>query len=104
MLSRVAEKLYWMARYIERTENTARHKLNRGAIRQEMLITKLILAGKPTQGIGLNDTCAILGLNAQTHCQSEARKEKRRLHVFRRKVMMKNCVAVTKIGACSFEA
>ena len=24
MLSRVAEKLYWMARYIERTENTAR--------------------------------------------------------------------------------
>ncbi|MFZ0469619.1 MAG: alpha-E domain-containing protein, partial [Thiogranum sp.] len=24
MLSRVAERLYWMARYIERTENTAR--------------------------------------------------------------------------------
>ena len=78
--------------------------MNRGAIRQEMLIAKLILAGKPTQWIGLDDTCAILRLNAQTQCQSEARKEKRRLHVFQRKVMMKNCVAVAKIGACSFEA
>ena len=44
MLSRVAENIYWMARYIERTENTARLIMVNTNLLLDLTINQLVHA------------------------------------------------------------
>jgi uncharacterized alpha-E superfamily protein len=58
MLSRVAENIYWMARYLERAENTAR---------LIMVNTNLLLDLPKTGQLGWQPIVAILGIESAYH-------------------------------------
>ena len=67
MLSRVAENIYWMARYLERAENTAR---------LIMVNTNLLLDLPKTGQLGWQPIVAILGVESDYHEKIENYEER----------------------------
>lgn len=67
MLSRVAENIYWMARYLERAENTAR---------LIMVNTNLLLDLPKTGQLGWQPIVAILGIESDYHEKLEDYEER----------------------------